>query len=127
MNNINYKLLGKRVREKRKEQHFSQEELAFEAGISNTYISNIETGRKKASLETLVAISTVFEITLDELLSGNQYNNPSDYQTDIDALMEDCTNNEKRFIYELLRSSKQILRSNQWQLMEIEDTNYNTK
>ncbi|MGI6721777.1 MAG: helix-turn-helix domain-containing protein [Anaerovoracaceae bacterium] len=127
MNNINYKLLGKRVREKRKEQHFSQEELAFEAGISNTYISNIETGRKKASLETLVAISTVFEITLDELLSGNQYNNPSDYQTDIDALMEDCTNNEKRFIYELLRSSKQILRSNQWQLMEIEDTNHNTK
>ena len=60
-------------------------------------------------------------ITLDELLSGNQIHNPTDYQTDIDELMQDCSPEEKRFIYELLRSSKSILRDNGWILASFQD------
>lgn len=116
MNDINYELIGTRIREKREEAGYSQEQLAWDAELSNTYVSLVETGKKKPSLGSLLKISNVLGITLDELLSGNQLHNPTDYQTDIDELMNDCTLEERRFIYELLRSSKAILRENGWKL-----------
>lgn len=120
---INNKLIGMRVREKRKEMSYSQEQLGEQAKLSTVYISNIETGKKKASLEALISIANVLGVTLDELLSGNQLYNPTDYQTDIDELMSDCSANEKRFIYELLRSSKSILRTNEWKLVSLKSKN----
>ena len=116
MNDINYELIGTWIREKREEMGCSQEQLAWDAELSNTYVSLVETGKKKPSLGSLLKISNALGITLDELLSGNQLHNPTDYQTDIDELMNDCTLEERRFIYELLRSSKTILRRNGWQL-----------
>lgn len=123
MKEVNYKLIGKRVREKRREMQYSQEQLGWETDLSPTYISHIETGKRKPSLGSLISISNVLGITLDELLSGNQIHNPTDYQTDIDELMQDCSQEEKRFIYELLRSSKDILRENGWTLASQEDRN----
>lgn len=116
MNDINYELIGMRVREKRQAMHYSQEQLGWDTGMSTTYISHIEAGKRKPSLGALIKISNVLGITLDELLSGNQLHNPTDYQTDIDELMMDCSPEEKRFIYEMLRSSKDILRKNGWTL-----------
>ena len=123
MKEVDYKLIGMRVREKRREMRYSQEQLGFETNLSTTYISHIETGKRKPSLGSLISISNVLGITLDELLSGNQIHNPTDYQTDIDELMQDCSSEEKRFIYELLRSSKAILRENGWTLASQEDRN----
>lgn len=123
MKEVDYKLIGMRVREKRREMQYSQEQLGFETHLSTTYISHIETGKRKPSLGSLINISNVLGITLDELLSGNQIHNPTDYQTDIDELMQDCSLEEKRFIYELLRSSKDILRENGWTLGSQKDRN----
>lgn len=115
---INYALIGKRVREIRKQRHISQMELAELTGLSVSYISHIETAYKHASLSSLIQISNALGITMDELLNGNQLFNPTEYQTDIDLVMADCTANEKRFIYELTSAVKEILRSNGWQLCE---------
>mgnify|MGYP000521039833 CR=1 len=123
MNEINYKLIGARIREIRDAEGCSQEQLAWDAGLSSTYLSLIETGRKKPSLGSLLKISNALGITLDELLSGNQLHNPTDYQTDIDKLMSDCTPEEKRFIYEILRSLKSILRKNGWILFSNQSDN----
>ena len=123
MKEVDYKLIGMRVREKRREMQYSQEQLGFETHLSTTYISHIETGKRKPSLGSLINISNVLNITLNELLSGNQIHNPTDYQTDIDELMQDCSLEEKRFIYELLRSSKDILRENGWTLGSQKDRN----
>lgn len=121
MKEVDYKLIGKRVREKRREMQYSQEQLGWETHLSTTYISHVEMGKRKPSLGSLISISNVLGITLDELLSGNQIHNPTDYQTDIDELMQDCSPEEKRFIYELLRSSKSILRDNGWILASFQD------
>ena len=114
---IDYGLIGMRVREKRLEAHLSQERLGELSSLSTVFISNIETNTKKPSLESLLKISNALGITLDELLSGNQLFFPGDYQSDIDVLMSDCSHNEKRFIYELLHSVKQIMRKNRWSLV----------
>ena len=82
----------------RREMQYSQEQLGFETHLSTTYISHIETEKRKPSLGSLISISNVLGIILDELLSGNQIHNPTDYQTDIDELMQDCSLEEKQFI-----------------------------
>ena len=118
MMNVNFKLIGKRIQEVRKQQEMTQAELAALTDMSDSYISYIETAMKQASLESLVRISNALGITVDELLSGNQLHNPTDYQTDIDLLMEDCSLLERRFIYELISVAKYIIRNNGWELIE---------
>lgn len=106
--NINYALIGRRVRETRKQQKISQEKLADIADLSVGYISHIETARKKASLSSLIQIANALGITVDELLNGNQLHNPTEYQTDIDLLIADCSLLEKRLIFEVISSVKDI-------------------
>lgn len=118
MMNVNFKLIGKRIQEVRKQQEMTQAELAALTDMSDSYISYIETAKKQASLESLVRISNALGITVDELLSGDQLHNPTDYQTDIDLLMEDCSLLERRFIYELISVAKYIIRNNGWELIE---------
>ena len=120
MMDVNFKLIGKRIQEVRKQQEMTQAELAALTDMSDSYISYIETAKKQASLESLVRISNALGITVDELLSGNQLHNPTDYQTDIDLLMEDCSLLERRFIYELISVAKYIIRNNGWELIETE-------
>ena len=116
--NVNFKLIGKRIQEVRKQQAMTQAELAALTDMSDSYISCIETAKKQASLESLIRISNALGITVDELLSGNQLHNPTDYEADIDLLMEDCSLLERRFIYELISVAKYIIRNNGWELIE---------
>ena len=98
---VNYELIGRRIRELRLQQKITQERLAELIDMSVPYVSYIETAKKKPSLETLIRISNALGITMDELLTGNQLHNPTDYQTDIDLLLAECSQNEKRLIFGL--------------------------
>lgn len=55
---INYALIGKRIRETRKQRGLSAEELAEIADLSTVYISYIENAKRKPSLESLIKINT---------------------------------------------------------------------
>lgn len=115
---INYALIGVRIKETRHQCGLSEEELAELADLSTVYISYIENAKRKPSLESLIKICNALDITMDELLYGNILSNTTEYQTDIDFLMADCSANEKRFIYEIVSAAKNILRSNKWILSE---------
>lgn len=107
---LNYKIIGCRVKEHRQRQRISQATLAEMTDMSVSFISHIETARRQASLESLVRISNALGLTIDELLTGNQYYDTVEYQTDFDLILSDCTSYEKRIIYELAQSIKNALR-----------------
>lgn len=102
---INHKQIGNRIKEVREQNDYSQAKLAEETDLSVSYISHIENAKRKASLESIIRIVNALGITVDELLAGVQLHNPTDYQTDIDLLMTECSAEEKRFIYELVKTS----------------------
>jgi transcriptional regulator with XRE-family HTH domain len=60
--------LGKRMRNLREKQGFSQEAFADHCGLHRTAISLIERGKRVPSLTTLLTISSGFGISLSELL-----------------------------------------------------------
>ena len=59
-----------------------------------------------------IRIANILGVTVDELLNGNQMYNPTEYQTDMDLLLADCSNYEKRIIYEVAKALNIILRDN---------------
>ena len=113
---INYKLIGTRINNWRKRFGITQDDLALLTDISIPYLSEIENGKKRPSLDIIVSIADAIGVTVDELLSGNMLSSSSDYQTDIDYLLSDCTSEERQFIYEMLRALKESLRQNDWSI-----------
>lgn len=63
-------IFGRNVRKARLEKGWSQEELAFEAELQRTYISEIENGKRNPTLDVVEAITRVLEVDVTELLGG---------------------------------------------------------
>lgn len=76
MKELDFALIGQRIREVRCEQHLTQEFLAHATNVNVSHISNIETNKVKVSLTLLVGICNTLGITLDYLLE-NEYSNPT--------------------------------------------------
>ena len=70
---FNYEDLGKRIQEARKRNHLTQEEVATECGYSTKYISKIETGTSKPSLDLLTKLCAVLSVSLDDLVQDSKY------------------------------------------------------
>lgn len=60
---------------RRKQIDMKQNVLADKLNISNNYLSGIERGKEKPSLEILVKICNELQVTPDYLLMGNMYSN----------------------------------------------------
>ena len=58
--------------ELRKQKGFSQEELANRLNVSRQTISKWEVGESTPDMEKLVAISDLFEVSLDKLVKGEE-------------------------------------------------------
>ncbi len=65
---LNYVAIGKRIRICRTSQNITQEQLAFQINTSPAYISNIERGVKKPSLQKLVQIAEILGVTVNDFL-----------------------------------------------------------
>ena len=63
-------MLGTRIASLRQSYGFSQAELARKLHISTSAVGMYEQGRREPSVETLVALSHLFGVSLDYLLSG---------------------------------------------------------
>lgn len=68
---MNYKDLGLRIRNARRQQHMTQEALAEKVGISASFLGHIERGSRVASLETLVALCNALSVSADHLLAAS--------------------------------------------------------
>ena len=53
--------IGRKLRQYRQKQGYSQEALADRAGLHPTYIGQVERGEKNITVETLGKITAVFE------------------------------------------------------------------
>lgn len=61
-------LLAANLRQERTRLAWSQEELAAEAGISQTYVSQMESGQRRVSIDILDRLALALGIELAELL-----------------------------------------------------------
>lgn len=106
---MDYRQIGKRIRNIRKSKGLTQERLAELADISLTHMSHIETGTTKLSLPVLVKISETLRVSTDELLFGNIETTKNIALNDISHVLEQCTDKEVCIISDILIAIKVAL------------------
>lgn len=73
---LDFSVIGQRIKEVRSECNLTQEYIANMTGVNVSHISNIETNMVKVSLTLLVGICNALDCTLDYILQ-NEYHNPT--------------------------------------------------
>lgn len=105
---IDYKSIGKRIRHHRVRRGYTQEQLGLSINTSGAYISNIERGVKKPSLDNLVSIAETLDITVNDMIMP-MYDELD--QKKIGDLLSRCTPYERTrlesSLYEIITILKQ--------------------
>lgn len=69
MNDLNFKIIGLKIKERRQNQGITQEFIANQLDVNPSHISNIECGRANPSLTALVKIANILECSVDYFIS----------------------------------------------------------
>lgn len=69
---LDFSIIGQRIKEVRNERNLTQEYIANVTGVNVSHISNIETNKVKVSLTLLVGICNALDYILE-----NEYHNPT--------------------------------------------------
>lgn len=102
--------LGARVKQARIERNMSQGELAEASNICVTYISDIERGKKCFSVDKLVRIAQVLQVSTDWLLRLDIPQTEYTYNAEAADILIDCTTEESVILLEVMQATKQSLR-----------------
>lgn len=95
---IDYVLLGRRIKERRKKLKITQEQLATQMNISTAYMSQLETGKAPINLNRLAQfrfyckrISTIFHRSVHYLIEK------------FNSILSDRTSQQLSLAYRLLK------------------------
>lgn len=109
---VNYISIGERIKMVRKRRGLSQNVLAEKIKRSPAYVSYIEGGIKGMSLDTFLDIANVLNATADELLADNLVNTVKVSNHEFASLLSDCSEYEKKVLFDVVSATKASLRSN---------------
>lgn len=100
---MDYKFLGKRIREERLRLNLTQEKLAESIDVSDSYIGQIERGEKSLTLDTLVRLANRFGVTLDYLLQEYVAQTDDNYINLYKQLISNRSDKEKQMGIDVLK------------------------
>ena len=60
--------IGKRIRERREEKGWSQEQLAIEADVDNSHLGKLERGEGNPTIKLVFRIAQALEVDFQDLL-----------------------------------------------------------
>lgn len=104
MDNDNKKLIGKRIKELRRNKGYTQEQLSELVGIETSSLSGIESGRFFPSLHVLDKMANVLRIQLADFFNFFTVDIPENLDEEISNIISSQDNNNKKIIYKLLKA-----------------------
>lgn len=101
--------IGNRIRELRKGQGLTQEELGERADLHNTYIGAIERGERNLSLDSIEKITNGLNIEIKELFTFPPTTLPSQYEIIISEIIELIKKGDNKTIEIISKALKEVL------------------
>jgi transcriptional regulator with XRE-family HTH domain len=98
---IDYKIIGQRIKEVRKMRGWSQERLSEEIDVTTVYISRIERGTSNINLKRLAQISKALNTTIEYLIGGTMTESPNYLDKELYETLLNCTPAKQRLIYNI--------------------------
>ena len=109
---IDYKDIGQRIKAKRIEKGFTQEQLSEMVGIGPSHMSHIESGNTVPSFEVFISIINALDCSADELLCREAAAAKPILNSWLSELVGDCDNTETKILKDIIIAAKQTLRKN---------------
>ena len=98
------KLFGKRVKELRKKNNLTQEQLAEKIGVYQKQIRNIETGVCFTTFQTLEKLAQVFNVEIEELFKISHLNTREEIINNINKMLQNAKDTELSVIQRVIQS-----------------------
>ena len=105
--NIDYKLIGERIKRVRKSRNMTQEIMAEKLNVSIGYVSQVERGITKISLDLLGAISAILNYDIAEFISESATNNNEYMESEILEELKKLDSRKKRFILAVIQNANE--------------------
>lgn len=102
-------MLGDRLAKLRKSKKLTQQQLANKLQITRSSLSQYEIGKRQPDYETLKKISDFFNVSIDYLITGNEFTNSPDemwkefFDPKTQVFFKDLQNAPEEKINELIR------------------------
>lgn len=100
---MDYKVIGKNIRKVRKSMNMTQEKLSELIDLSSVFISQIENGVGKPSLETIFKLSELFNVPMDILVKSTTKKKLTSDLTEINSLLQNRTKSEIYLVTSIVR------------------------
>ena len=111
MDNI-YKSIGKKLKQFRQEAGMTQEQLGGHAQITQNYLTLLESGKKKATVEVLVRIANALELPLSQLFESKpEVKTGIDYGKQVNMMLKDMTPKQRLLFMNLVKDSAKRIRT----------------
>ena len=107
--NIDYKLIGSRIKQKRKSKGFTQEVLAEKLDVTIGYVSQVERGITKISLDLLGEISSVLDCDVASLISESAVHANCYLESELVDEFRKLDDKKRKYILCLTRMVKDML------------------
>lgn len=96
---MNSELIGKFIQEERKKLNITQEELANMIHVSNKAVSKWENGKGIPSIDYIVLLAKIFNVSVSEILEGKRH---SENDNNEELIVKSLKSNKKLFIINLI-------------------------
>ena len=108
---MNLENVGKRIKSRRKEKNYTQEDLAEKIDVSPHYIYELERGSKTMSLPILEKLTLSLDTSCDYIIFGNR-SKPFQPESDdeLDLLVTDLSAEKRSALARIIKSLLQLLK-----------------
>ena len=106
---MDYYAIGQRIKEFRKKENMTQEQLADAVNISPSHMSHIETANTKLSLSVFVDIVEALSIRADDLLFDTPKVGMCDFANEILTMLDGCSTSQAQVVVDVAKTTKQAL------------------
>lgn len=103
---INKAEIGKRIRSFRIQNELKQAQFAESLDVSTNFISEIETGKKSISLETLCRLCEKYKLSADYILFGK--NNSTSSEHTLSEFLSSLSTDELPTVIEYLEATAKL-------------------
>ncbi len=100
---VDFEIIGKRLKQARKDVKLTQENLAEKMDVSVAYLSKVETGKIHINLERLAEICGLLGVTEGQILNGVSSNSQDYLDIEFYKLLKSCSIENQKLVYDITK------------------------
>ena len=101
--NVDYKLIGQRIKKARIVKNWSQEKLAESMDVAVAFISKIERGGSSINLKRLAQISVALNVPIEEFITGVVKEKENYLMKEFSDILKQCSKDKQKLIYNIAK------------------------